>query len=503
MTQNNAYLLKNEWPTAEKGGIERVLVVDDEENITEVVSLFLKSKGYFVTTAKNGEEALKILKEDYYDLVISDVRMPKMDGLALLNEIKKLKGNIVTIMLTGFATIDTAVDAMKLGAFDYVVKPFSINEILNAVKRADEKFRDMIENIQLKEATSLYDISEAISSGSNLSEIFRIGINAVSREVDADAISLYLKNEKSRLFELKIRGFKSKNENWSKGFIKIIGDDLVNKFFKDNRAVLLHGKDILRSDVFIAKESSLISIIAIPLKINNKIIGVLNAYSFTKGHIFNEGQKKSLLIFSNSIAAAVETSRLYDNLQLTFKETMLGLAAALEARDKYTKGHSYKVCEYAQIIAEGLGLPQNEVSLICQAAKLHDIGKIGIDNSALNKPERLNKVEHDMFKNHITIGKQIIQPISFLSDAIPLIYHHHEFFNGSGYPDGKKGSEIPLGARILQVADAFDAMTSDRPYRKALSHEAAISELKKFSGTQFDPEITDVFIKEIEKRKLA
>ena len=191
---------------------------------------------------KTVKRALKILKEDYYDLVISDIRMPKMDGLALLNEIKKLKGNIITIMLTGFATIDTAVDAMKLGAFDYVVKPFSINEILNAVKRADEKFRDMVENIQLKEATSLYDISEAISSGSNLSEIFRIGINAVSREVDADAISLYLKNEKNRLFELKIRGFKSKNENWSKGFIKIIGDDLVNNSLRITEQCSCMGK---------------------------------------------------------------------------------------------------------------------------------------------------------------------------------------------------------------------------------------------------------------------
>ena len=501
MIQNNAYLLKKEYISAEKGGIERILVVDDEENIAEVVSLFLKSKGYFVSTAKNGEDALKILKEDYYDLVISDIRMPKMDGLALLKEINKLKGNIITIMLTGFATIDTAVDAMKSGAFDYVVKPFSVNEIMHVVERADERFKEMIEGIQLKETTSLYDMSEAISSGSNLNEIFRIGINAISREVDADAIALYLKNEKNRLFELKIRGFKSKNEKWSEGFIKSIDENSVNKFFKDNRAVLMHGKDILMPEIFIERSSSLVSIIAIPLKINNKIIGVLNAYSFKRGHIFTEGQKKSLLIFSNSIAAAVETTRLYDNLQQTFKETMLGLAAALEARDKYTKGHSYKVCEYSQIIAEGLGLAQNEISLICQAAKLHDIGKIGIDNSALNKPEKLNKDEHDKFKSHITIGKQIIQPISFLSEAIPLIYYHHEFFNGSGYPEGKKGDEIPLGARILQVADAFDAMTSDRPYRKALSHEAAISELKKFSGTQFDPVVTEVFIKEIEKRK--
>ncbi len=503
MIQNNAYILKKEELASEKGGIERILVVDDEENITAILSLFLKSKGYHVVTAKNGEEALKALKEDYYDLVISDIRMPQMDGLALLKEINKLKSNIITIMLTGFATIDTAVEAMKSGAFDYIVKPFTVNEIFNVIKRADEKFKEMRESIQLKEAASLYDISEAISSGSNLNEIFRIGINAISREVDADAIALYLKNEKNMLFELKIRGFKSKNEDRSKDFIKTINENTVNKFFKDNRTVLLHGREIFKADIFIANGNHLFSIIAIPLKIHNKIIGILNAYSFAKTHIFTEGQKKSLLIFSNSIAAAVETTRLYDNLQQTFKETMLGLAAALEARDKYTIGHSYKVSEYAQIIAEGLGLSQSEISLICQAAKLHDIGKIGVDNSALNKPERLNKDEYDMFKSHIAIGKQIIQPISFLSEAIPLIYYHHEFYDGSGYPDGKSGKEIPLGARILQVADAFDAMTSDRPYRKALSCEAAMSELKKFSGIQFDPEITRVFIKEIENGKLG
>ncbi|MBI5043098.1 MAG: response regulator [Nitrospirae bacterium] len=503
MIQNNAYLINKERLSEEKGGIERILVVDDEENITGVLSLFLKSKGYFVSTAKNGEEALKILKDGYYDLVLSDIRMPRMDGLALLKEINKLKSNIITIMLTGFATIDTAVGAMKLGAFDYVVKPFTIKDIHNVVKRADERYKEMMESIQLRETTSLYDMSEAISSGSNLNEIFRIGINAISREVDADAIALYLKNKKSKLFELKIRAFKSKNEEWSKGFIKTIDEDTVNKFFKGNRTVLLHGREIFKADIFIAKGNHLFSIISIPLKIHNKIIGILNAYSFKKAHIFTEGQKKSLLIFSNSIAVAVETTRLYDNLQQTFKETMLGLAAALEARDKYTNGHSYKVSEYAQIIAEGLGLSQNEISLICQAAKLHDIGKIGIDNSALNKPEKLNKDEHDKFKDHIMIGMQIIQPISFLSEAIPLIYYHHEFFNGSGYPEGRRGEEIPLGARILQVADAFDAMTSDRPYRKALSYDAAVSELRRFSGTQFDPEITEVFIKEIEKRKSA
>ena len=180
---------------------------------------------------------------------------------------------------------------------------------------------------------------------------------------------------------------------------------------------------------------------------------------------------------------------------------MLGLVAAIEARDKYTNGHSTRVAEYAKIIAEGLGLPKEDVNLIYQAARLHDIGKIGIDNSALNKPERLTENEHNMFKAHITIGRQIIQPINFLSQAIPFIYYHHEFYNGKGYPDGKMGEDIPLGARILQVADAFDAMTSDRPYRKALPYATALSELRKFSGIQFDPEIVRVFIREFEKKR--
>lgn len=503
MMQNNAYSVRKENLIELKKGIRKILVVDDERNITDILATILKSRGYSVGTADNGKDAIEILKKESYDLVISDIRMPKMDGLTLLKEINKLKKDIITILLTGFATIDTAVESMKLGAFDYVVKPFDVTEIINVIAKADRLFRKKSESIQLKEMASLYHISEAISHGSDLNNIFKIVINAISKEVDADAITLYLKNEKRGIFELKIRGYKSKNEIWTRYFIKNVAEDKINNLFKESKSIHLYGEWLSEAGIFINRTNPLSAMISIPMRIKNRIIGVLNAYSFTRGHIFTEGQEKTLFIFSNSIAVAVETKRLYENLQQTFSETMLGLAAAIEARDKYTNGHSTRVAEYAQIISEGLGLSKEEINLIYQAARLHDIGKIGIDNAALNKPERLTEKEHNMFKDHISIGKQIIQPINFLSQAIPLIYYHHEFYNGEGYPDGKRGEDIPLGARILQVADAFDAMTSNRPYRKALSYDVAISELRKFSGTQFDPDIISVFVKEMGKRNVA
>ena len=193
MTINNSLFLVR---GKELLGIKKILVVDDERNITDVLATILRSLGYSVSAASDGEEALNILKKEYYELVITDIKMPQMDGLSLLKEINKLKKDIIIIMLTGLATSDTAVEAMRSGAFDYIVKPFNIEKIIDVVARADKEFRKRCESIQLKETASLYHISEAISLGSDLNNIFKIGISAISKEIDADVIALYLKNDK-------------------------------------------------------------------------------------------------------------------------------------------------------------------------------------------------------------------------------------------------------------------------------------------------------------------
>jgi len=170
------------------------------------------------------------------------------------------------------------------------------------------------------------------------------------------------------------------------------------------------------------------------------------------------------------------------------------LAQAIEAKDPYTHGHSERVMEYAVQIAQKLGLPEEEVESLRYAAILHDIGKIGVRGIVLNNPNGLTGEEYNEVKKHPIVGEGIIKPIELLQPIRPFIRHHHEWYNGKGYPDELSGENIPLGARILCVADAYDAMKSDRPYRKALTEETAIQELKQGSGTQFEPKIVEVFL---------
>lgn len=201
---------------------------------------------------------------------------------------------------------------------------------------------------------------------------------------------------------------------------------------------------------------------------------------------------------TSSMRKVIEKQNLTDdNMQLL--ETIKALATALDARDHYTHGHSQQVTEYAVAIATDLMLSKEEIERIRDAGLLHDIGKIGISDAVLLKPGRLTDEEYEAIRQHPEIGKKILAPVRSLQDKIPLIYHHHERFDGSGYPEGLKAEQIPLGARILAVADAYQAMTSDRPYRKALPQEVAISELEKGKDRQFEAKLVDVFVAVLKK----
>jgi putative nucleotidyltransferase with HDIG domain len=184
-----------------------------------------------------------------------------------------------------------------------------------------------------------------------------------------------------------------------------------------------------------------------------------------------------------------------------FRETLQSLVLALEAKDRYTAGHTKRVTEYTRMVVESLLLPPAQREAFCQGAMLHDIGKIGIDPQKINKPGRLTEEEMAMFRSHPSIGRRILEPIKFLEEIIPSVYYHHEKYDGSGYPEGLRGKDIPLGARIVAVADTYDAMTSTRAYRKALSHATAAAELKRCAGTQFDADIVDAFLTELDRRR--
>ncbi|MFH0947607.1 MAG: HD domain-containing phosphohydrolase [Elusimicrobiota bacterium] len=243
------------------------------------------------------------------------------------------------------------------------------------------------------------------------------------------------------------------------------------------------------------------SFISVPLKIKDKVVGVLNVNREKEGEKFIERDLRLLQLFAGQVAITIENIELYQNLQQLYFETMQTLARAIDAKDAYTKEHADRAGYYAKLVSEELHLPKSMVKYIEYAAMMHDIGKIGIKEEILLKTSKLTNEEMVEIRKHPTIGEKIIAPIEFLAPIAPLILYHHEWFNGMGYSEGLVGEEIPIGARIVAVIDSYDAMTSNRPYRKALHMDVAIEELKKGSGTQFDPKIVNVFLRVLEKEK--
>jgi putative nucleotidyltransferase with HDIG domain len=197
---------------------------------------------------------------------------------------------------------------------------------------------------------------------------------------------------------------------------------------------------------------------------------------------------------------SLDNARLYDDQRNLFYNAVETLVRAIQARDPYTSGHSERVSRYSLLIAEKLGLSTKEKHQLYLAAMLHDIGKIGIPDGLLNRKGKLTDEEIQQIRNHVNVGAQMLQALGEMHPIVPLIRHHHEAWDGSGYPDGLSGTRIPVMSRILSVADTYDAMTSNRPYRQAMSGSEAIEELRRCAGSHFDPNIVEVFLKILDEQ---
>jgi HD-GYP domain-containing protein (c-di-GMP phosphodiesterase class II) len=276
--------------------------------------------------------------------------------------------------------------------------------------------------------------------------------------------------------------------------------------------ILAHGGKASRFFTETSAPAELASFVAVPLQVRGTMVGVLNVFSFTPGKKFDEGHRKMLAVLASRAASAIDNARLYTELRASndsltvanqsleemFQQTVAGFAQALEESDMYTRGHSERVAVYTEILARGLTLPDPEVRRMVQAGVMHDVGKIGVRYDMLNKPGKLTPEEVAVFRQHPEKGKRILEPVPCLHGLIDGCWCHHEWFDGGGYPRGLSGQNIPLVGRVVAIADAYDAMTSDRAYRRALPHEVAISEIERCAGTQFDPEIADAFVKLLE-----
>jgi len=330
---------------------EKILIVDDEEKVRSILLNHLENEGSECVTSPNAFDALNKIRKQNFSLVISDVMMPGMSGIELLRLVKQQDPETAFIMITGLMDIHTAVDSLRIGALDFITKPFELLSVRRAVNRALERRRLLIQN--------------------------RCHQEELERKVE------------ERTSEL------------------------------------------------------------------------------------------------NDALHDVEES---------YKITLEALVMALDAREHETSAHSQRVREYTLTLAQNLGLKEETLIQLGRGALLHDIGKIGVRDSILLKPGKLTDAEWVEMKKHPQIGHEILQNINFLAPAAEIVLCHQERWDGKGYPMGMVGSDIPLGARIFAVVDTLDAMTSDRPYRKALSFDTALKEIHSCSGTQFDPHVTDAFL---------
>ncbi len=475
----------------------RVLVVDDEKVIREILADFLSMEGFFVRTAEDGSAALVELSRHHYDLVLSDLKMPNMGGLELLAAISKHAPNVVTVIMTGFGTVETAIDAMKRGAYDYILKPFKVEEVVHTIRRGLEKRKLQAENLRLKEALSLYKVSEAIAASLSLDEVMRTVTDAAIHEVDADQAVVLLDDGEGGFYE---RACELHPDFRPRSGVGKLDAAVLDEYFAEDKPLRVHGTNTRRYFAQMPEDITSNSLIVTPLMMRQRTMGFLGVVSYTRGKKFDEGQRKMLRMVANRAAAAIENAKLYEDLKATFQQTIKGLASAIDKMDRYTSGHSERVAAYAQILAIKLGMSEEEVEIVRQAALMHDIGKIGCVMN-LNKPGKLSQEEYDIFKKHPGYGRDILEPITFLHPLIPGVHLHHERWDGRGYPLGLKSKDIPLIARIISVADTYDAMTSDRAYRKALPHEVAANEIIRCSGTQFDPDCAHPFIEAIESER--
>jgi putative nucleotidyltransferase with HDIG domain len=477
---------------------EKVLIIDDEDFILKLTEDILAKSHYLVKTTSDGKEGLNLLKTDKFDLLLTDIQMPGINGLDIIRHVREDNKELPIIVITGHGTLDIAIDSLRLGAQGFILKPFTPAELRNAVAEALEKTRLLSENIRMRALMPLFEVSKELIGEVDPKRLLKLVVEIVVKETKADKVCLALIDEETG--KLKVKEFYGIHPNSVINFENLFNESLAMPIFKDKKPFLITPDVKLPIELEKALKFEGVSYgIYVPLTIRGTIIGILSVCRTSSKHPFTTSETELVSVLSGQAAAAIENASLYEKLEQSYLSMIVTLSGVVEARDLYTDKHMKDIAEYSVEIAKKVGLSDTDIENIRKAALLHDLGKISVPDHILMKPGRLSEDEMDIIKKHPSTGAKIVESVEPLKCAKEIIKSHQECFNGTGYPEGLKGENISLGARIIAVADAFGAMTTDRPYRKALSIEEAIEKLVKYSGTQFDPHLVKIFISILEE----
>ncbi len=465
--------------SAPTGTAPRMLVVEDDPLVRTVCVRLLKMRQYEVDQVENGLRALERLSEQTYDIVLTDLSMPLLNGLGLLRQLKERYPETDAIMITAFGSIDTAKQALKLGAFDYLTKPLELDDLERTVSTClemRELRRLRHERETLSEMVALMELSRTISSKLDVGTQVREFVSQLRNRFKPASVALSLLDpNEHKLTLLDQNGLQA---------LEIGRTVAVPKLGSEEQVLRAHA-ELVRHQQANNQRVHL-------LCVQERPVGVLQMAWNEGDPPLTDKEAQLFEVFTSSMAVALENGRLYSKLKHQNVQTIAALARAIDARDTYTRGHSEQVTKYSVRMAEVMRQTELWVERLRYGALLHDVGKIGVPDAILLKPGQLTPDEFEKMKQHPVTGARIVEAV--LDDVRDIIRHHHEWYNGTGYPDGLKGEEIPLESRVIAVADAFDAMTSDRAYRKGMTVDKAVKILRAGRNEQWQGDLVDVLV---------
>jgi len=517
-----------------------ILVVDDDELVRKLLSRFLLGIGYRVDVAEDGEGALEQLGKMPYDLVLTDLQMPRLGGRELLEHMSHEYSHVPKIVLTGHGTNDDIIAALKAGAYDFLYKPIGDLNILEySIKRAVEskRLREDKER-HLAELEKNNEIISMLNSGKSTDEIFNMLNLSLKKVIPFDGMFLTLLNDTNTFLTVENAVF---NQGFFHNFIRkgerYLASHIAIAGFLDNEQNILNidnlGNYIKQNAVHeVFKELSdhgINSLLAVSLLIKEQSRGIIFFISASNG-VFKNHHITFVKSIAGQIALSVQRTELTKEIEnhsrnleklvserteevlKTQRTTIFALSSLADARDSETGDHLERIRNYAVLLMtlykyedDHLEISNRLLRDLYDSSVLHDIGKVGIPDNILLKKGVLTFDEFEIMKKHTIIGYEALKKASgemgtdfFLNMAMDIILYHHERWDGAGYPKGLKGEDIPLCARIITIVDVYDALTSRRPYKEAMTHDMAISVMKE-EGGKYDPSLINLFFKNAEK----
>jgi response regulator RpfG family c-di-GMP phosphodiesterase len=473
---------------------KRILVVDDEEYICKIIVESLGEENFDVAAFTDPRETLAYIAANPVDLALTELVMGQHSGLNILEATLENHPDAIVILMTAHPTVQTAISVLKKGAYDFLVKPFKLELLSATIKRGLAHQKIARDNLSLKGQLEFLKVANAFfGSGLDLDKYLRLVLRSCNTELSARG---------SAVIEIDARDgstIRQVHESLDEEAAATVLDESLLDQFRGSRS---SAPAISTEAVEVDGRQETRILISQPILIRKRLHGVINVLTVFRSDQVPHGRLDALSILANSAASAIANQNLYTDLKKSYLQAIRALASAIEARDVYTAGHTDRVTRLAEQVALHLGWDERRIQTLQVGCTLHDIGKIGVPDAILTKTDRLTESERKMMNKHPQLGLKIIRGVDLLRPAIPYLASHHERYDGKGYPRGLQGDEIPIEGRVLAVVDTFDAIMSDRPYRKGAPVAIAIRELAEHSGAQFDPEIVKAFLEVLRTRQV-